>query len=112
MASNLEFVKYVCEQLEQAGEISYKMMFGEYGIYCNGKFVALICDNQFLVKKTKAGEELLPNGIEVPPYEGAKPCFLIEELEDKEFLSELIKKTWEELPMPKPKTPKKKKTAK
>lgn len=102
MASSLEFVEYVSEQIKGAGNITFKKMFGEYGLYCDGKYFALICDNQFFIKITKAGQELLPNGELAPPYNGAKPCFLIIELEDREFLAELITKTCAELPMPKP----------
>ena len=56
MASTVEFVEYVCDQISGAGSITYKKMFGEYGIYCNEKIIGLICDNQFFVKKTKIGE--------------------------------------------------------
>ena len=57
MASSVEFVEYVCGQAEGAGDVSYRKMFGEYGIYLDGKFIGVICDNQFFVKITKAGEE-------------------------------------------------------
>ena len=60
MASSVEFVEYVCGQAEGAGDVSYRKMFGEYGIYLDGKFIGVICDNQFFVKITKAGEEILP----------------------------------------------------
>lgn len=53
MASNIEFVEYVCDQLRGAGEISHKKMFGEYGIYMDGKFIAAVCDDQFLSKTPK-----------------------------------------------------------
>lgn len=104
MASTSEFVDYVCDQISLGGEISYKKMFGEYGIYCDGKIIGLICNNQFYLKKTKFGEEELGADVEeAPPYTGAKPQYVIESLDDKEFLGELIKGTTEELPMPKPK---------
>lgn len=102
MASKPEFVAYVCDQLRDAGEISYKKMFGEYGIYCDGKMVAMVCNDQFFVKKTKAGSEILPGCPEGQPYPGAKPCLLIEEPEDREVLARLLWATWEELPFPKP----------
>lgn len=60
MASSLDFVTYVCDQLSGAGNISYKRMFGEYGIYCNGKMFGSICDDQFFVKKTVAGTSFFP----------------------------------------------------
>lgn len=55
LASNLEFVEYVCAQISAAGDITYMKMFGEYGVYCDGKVIGVICDNQFFVKKTEAG---------------------------------------------------------
>ncbi len=69
MASSLEFVRYAAEQMCAAGEITYKKMFGEYGIYCNGKIVGLICENQLFIKITEAGRRLCPDYEEVPPYQ-------------------------------------------
>ena len=66
MASSVDFVEYVCGQISGAGNIAYKKMFGEYAVNCNGKVVGLICDNQFFVKKTAAGERLLPSVEEAP----------------------------------------------
>jgi TfoX/Sxy family transcriptional regulator of competence genes len=102
MASSLDFVEYVCGQISKAGNIAYKKMFGEYAIYCNGKVIGLICDNQFFVKKTPAGELLLQSGEEAPPYAGAKPHLVIDCLDDRELLADLISKTCDALPVPKP----------
>lgn len=105
MASSLEFVQYAAEQMREAGNITYRKMFGEYGVYCDGKIFALICDNQLFIKITKAGEEV-GIGLElekVPPYEGAKPYYLIEDLEERERLTEFVIATCKELPVPKPK---------
>ena len=108
MASDQEFVDFVIDQIENAGEITAKKMFGEYGIYADGKLFALICDNKLFVKPTKSGREFIGNVVESPPYEGAKPSFLIEEkIEDREWISELIRVTKKDLPMPKPKKRKK-----
>ena len=107
MASSQEFVNYVCEQLHLAGEISSRKMFGEYGIYVNGKFCAMICDNQFFVKVTDGGRRIVPDAPLIPPYKGAKPCLLVESLENCEMLANLLQKTCEELPAPKPRTRKK-----
>lgn len=109
MASSLEFMEYVFDQIKGIGEITYKKMFGEYCIYYKNKVVGLVCDNQFLIKKTLAGKEVLPNSEERPPYEGSKPCIIIENLEDRTMLKEIIIKTYEELPEPKPKKAKNKK---
>ncbi len=106
MASDLAFVEYVCEQICGAGEITYKKMFGEYGVYCNGKIIGVICDDQFFVKKTAAGAEILPDCPEAPPYEGAKPHFLIDNIDDRDLMARFISATYAELPAPKPKKPK------
>jgi TfoX/Sxy family transcriptional regulator of competence genes len=104
MASDLSFIDFVIEQIENAGEITYKKMFGEYGLYSDGKIIALVCDNQLFVKPTKAGRTYIENVIESPPYPGAKPYFLIEDqLENRGWISELIRITVDELPEPKPK---------
>jgi TfoX/Sxy family transcriptional regulator of competence genes len=108
MASDANFVEFVVGQIIAAGIIESKKMFGEYAIYCNGKVVALICDNQLFVKPTVSGRAFIGNVVETPAYIGAKPSFLIEEgLDDSEWLIELIKLTADELPAPNPKKPKK-----
>ncbi len=103
MASNLEFVEYVCDQISGAGTITFKKMFGEYGIYCNGKIIGLVCDNLFFVKKTTSGPLIINNIEEAAPYEGAKSYFLIENIDDKDLMTKFILATYEELPEPKPK---------
>lgn len=103
LASNLEFVEYVCNQISGAGNISYKKMFGDYGIYCNSKIIGVICENQFFVKKTAAGESLYPGFEEASPYSGAKLHFVMDCLDDKELMDRFIKATYDELPEPKKK---------
>lgn len=103
MASKSEFVQYIADQLSEAGLITYRKMFGDYGMYCDGKIFALICDDQFFVKITEAGKRLSPKQETAPPYEGAKPYFLVEDIDDKEFLVEFVKETCKELPTPKQK---------
>ena len=84
-------------------------MFGEYAIYCKDKVIALVCDDQLFVKPTKAGRSFIGNVVEAPAYPGAKPSFLIEDqIEDREWLGELIARTEQELPEPKPKKKRKK----
>jgi len=79
MASNQIFVDFVLKQIKNAGEITAKKMFGEYGIYADEKLFGLICDNKLFVKPTISGRAFIGNVVEAPPYEGAKPSFLIEE---------------------------------
>ena len=83
MASDVDFVRFVVDQIDASCDVSYRKMFGEYALYSRGKVVALICDNQLFVKPTEAGREFVGQVIESSPYPGAKPAFLIEdELED------------------------------
>jgi DNA transformation protein and related proteins len=97
-----------------AGTITSRPMFGEYGVYCDGKIVALICDDQLFVKPTAPGRMYAQPVDEAPPYTGAKMWFRIGEdrLEDIDWLSALIRMTGMALPAPKPKVAKKVKKAK
>ena len=107
MASDPEFVEYVCDQIGAAGRIAFRKMFGDYAIYCEGKVVALVCDNQFFVKPTAGGRSVIESVVEAPPYPGAKPHFLIgDRLDDREWISNLVRITERETPPPKPKKPK------
>lgn len=107
MASDQAFVEYVCDQISAAGAIAFRMMFGEYAIYCEGKIVALVCDNQLFVKPTAGGISFVERVAEASPYPGAKPHFLIgDELDDREWISKLIRMTQTELPIPKARKPK------
>jgi TfoX/Sxy family transcriptional regulator of competence genes len=104
MASEQSFVDYILEQTQNAGIITYKKMFGEYAIYCDAKVVGLVCDNQFFVKPTDKGRLFIKDVQEAPPYPGATLYFLIDDkLDDPEWISNLIKITAAELPLPKPK---------
>ncbi|MCI9602365.1 MAG: TfoX/Sxy family protein, partial [Lachnospiraceae bacterium] len=101
--SNLLTVPYVTEQMKDAGEITCRKMFGEYGVYCDGKIFALICDDQLFLKITKEGRKICPDLQEALPYEGAKPYFLVEELDDRELMTRLVQETVKALPEPKKK---------
>jgi TfoX/Sxy family transcriptional regulator of competence genes len=99
------------DQLSGAGKISFRKMFGEFAIYCDTKVVALICNNQLFVKATQAGRTFIGEPVEAPPYPGAKPSFLIEdEIENRDWLQKLVSLTASELPVSKPKKPKKSKS--
>jgi len=113
MTTDKEFMDFIVDQIDNAGKISYIKMFGEYGIYSDGKIFALVCDNKLFIKPTEGGRIFIKDIVEAPPYPGAKPKFLIEDkLEDREWLSELIRITVRELPEPKPKKKKTKKKKK
>lgn len=109
MATNKEFVDYLLEQLKMDEEVTVKKMFGEYGLYINGKIVGLICDNQVFVKPTVGGRTFIGEVTEAPAYPGAKNSFLVNDhIDDGEWLAELLRISWNELPEAKPKKPKKK----
>ena len=113
MSNDQDFIDFVVDQVENGCELSYRHMFGGTTLYLNGKVVALICDNQLFVKPTSAGREYIEAVVEAPPYPGAKNAFLIEdEIEDAEWLTELIVRTEKELPAPRPKKKRKKKGSK
>lgn len=104
MASDQNFVDFVIEQIKGAGDITAKKMFGEYGIYCDGKLFGVICDNKLFVKPTVEGRKFIGTPVESPAYEGAKPSFLVEDkIEDSEWVSELVRITLKDLPTPKAK---------
>jgi TfoX/Sxy family transcriptional regulator of competence genes len=104
MASDQNFVDFVVDQMADAESISQKKMFGEHAVYCNGKVVALICNNQLFVRPTEKGRTYIGNVVEAAPYPGARAHFLIEDaFEDRVWISGLIKLTAKELPIPKPK---------
>lgn len=105
MATDRSTVSFLMDQLSAAGDVSAKPMFGEYGVYCDGKMVALICDGQLFIKPTAGGKALAPELDEAPPYPGAKPCLLVDadRWDDRDWLADLIRITTVELPAPKPK---------
>ncbi len=109
MAQGLELVQYVIDQVDDSCKLTHRMMFGGCTLYLDGKVVALICDDQLFVKPTTAGREFIVNVVEAPAYPGAKNSFLIEDqIEDGEWLTNLLMVTAAELPVPKPRKKKKK----
>lgn len=110
MASSRDFVNFVIDQIENCGNIRSRMMFGEYAVYADNKIFGLICDNRLFIKPTEGGRAFLGDVTEAPAYPGAKPSFLIgDRLEDREWISNLVRITVKELPEPKPKRKKAKK---
>lgn len=105
MASAQSTVDFIVDQLGGTGVVSAKKMFGEYGLYLDSKLAALVCDNQLFIKPTAAGRQFIGTPTEAPPYPGAKPYFLIsgELWDDGVWMSQLVKITAAELPLPKKK---------
>ena len=103
MASSRQYLDYVLEQLSTLEEISYKEMMGEFIIYYKGKVVGGIYDDRFLVKQIKSSKKLMPDAPLELPYEGAREMFLVEDVDNKEFLNRLFNEMYDELPVPKKK---------
>jgi len=98
MASDQTFVDFITKHILLEA-VQARKMFGEYGLYAGGKFFGLVCDNKLYIKPTAAGLAFIGEVVEAAPYEGAKPAFLIEEkIEDREWLTELIRRSLSELP--------------
>ena len=93
MASHQDFVDYVAEQLREAGTIRSRKMFGEYGLYCDGVFFAVICDDQLFVKITPAGEAAFHHLPKAPPYEGAGDYIWVEDVDDRQTMTALARLT-------------------
>lgn len=103
MASSREYLDFVLEQLSGLDDVSYRAMMGEYIIYYQGKVIGGIYDDRFLVKQTKSARSLMPEASLELPYEGAKEMLLVDEVDNREFLSELFNAMVGELPAPKKK---------
>ena len=102
MAFSKEYLHFILEQLSDLDDISYRSMMGEYILYYRGKIVGGVYDDRLLVKKTKSALECMPAAVCDFPYEGAKEMLLVEEVDNKEFLTKLVEAMYDELPSPKP----------
>ena len=103
MASSEEYLEYILEQLSDLDGITHRKMMGEYIIYYRGKIIGGIYDDRFLVKPMKVAIAMLPDADMELPYEGAKEMLLVDNLEDRDFLKDLVEAMYEELPAPKKK---------
>ena len=103
MASSKEYLDFILEQLSALDDISYRAMMGEYIIYYRGRIVGGIYDDRFLVKPTKSAAAMMPNAVTELPYDGAKEMLLVDDVDNKEFLKELLEAMYPELPAPRKK---------
>ena len=103
MASSKRYRDFILEQLSGLDDVSYRAMMGEYIIYYRGKIVGGIYDDRFLVKPTKSAVAMMPDADLELPYEGAKEMLLVDNVENREFMRELIEAMYDELPAPKQK---------
>lgn len=98
MSCSPDFVQYIVDQASGAGEITVRKMMGDYCLYCNGVVVGLICDNTLYIKPTEAVRALLREVVLRTPYDGAKEHFVITDVDDKDYLAEIVKTTAANLP--------------
>ena len=103
MASSKEYRDFILEQLSELDDVTCRAMMGEYIIYYRSKIVGGIYDDRLLVKSTKSAVAMMPNADMELPYEGAKEMLLVDDVDNKEFLRELLEAMYEELPAPKKK---------
>ena len=103
MASSKSYLDFILEQLSELEDITYRAMMGEFIIYYRGKIVGGIYDDRFHVKLTQSAVSMMPNADRELPYEGAKEMLLVDNVENKEFLRELLEAVYDELPAPKKK---------
>lgn len=103
MASSKEYLSFVLEQLSKLDEITYRAMMGEYILYHHGKIFGGIYDNRLLVKPVQAARMLMPDAPLELPYEGAKEMLLVQQVDDRVFLRQLVEAMDPELPEPKKK---------
>ena len=101
MASSRQYLDYVLDQLSGLDGVSSRAMMGEFILYCQGKVVGGIYDDRLLVKPTASAARLLPQARLEPPYEGAKAMLLVDDVDDRELLCELMATVARELPWPK-----------
>lgn len=98
VTSSKEYLEYILEQLSELEDITHRAMMGEYIIYYRGKIIGGIYDDRFLVKPIKSAKAMMPDADMELPYEGAKEMILVDDIENKEFLKELMEAMYDELP--------------
>ena len=103
MASQQSSVDFICDQMADAGIITHRKMFGEYGLYCDGKFVGVICNDTLFLKVTEDARKFAPTLGLAPAYDGAKPSFCIPQdlLEDTKWLASFVRVVHDSLPVKK-----------
>ena len=103
MASSKAYLEFILEQLSYLDEITYRAMMGEYILYYRGRIIGGLYDDRLLVKPVQAAAARIANAVYETPYEGAKEMILVDNVEDKEFLADLLNAMYDELPLPKKK---------
>ena len=103
MATSKEYIAFILDQLSELDGITHKQMMGECIIYYHGKIAAYLCDDRLLVKTVPSAVKLMPDAKMEPPYDGAKEMILVENVDDRNFLTMLFESMYDELPEPRKK---------
>ncbi|HOI86005.1 MAG TPA: TfoX/Sxy family protein [Acholeplasmataceae bacterium] len=98
MATTVDFKDYIEDQVSVLGYVSFKKMFGEYGIFYKEKMVGVLADNKLFIKPTDEGKAMLEHVVMEKFYEQGKPYLLIEDTDDRDLIRKLILKTYDVLP--------------
>ncbi len=101
MATSIDYIEYVCEQIKEVGDVRYKKMFGEYMVYVNDKPVIIVCDNTPFVKQLDCIEELMKNADKGYPYNGAKEHYILD-IDNADFCRQIISTMEKVIQVPKP----------
>lgn len=101
MASSKDYLNYILDGLSELSDITYRQMMGEYIIYYKGKIAAYVCDDRLLVKDVPSALKYLKTIVYEKPYEGAKDMLLVEDIDDREYLTGLFEAIYDELTAPK-----------
>ena len=101
MASTKSYLDFILEQLSGLEEITFRPMMGEYILYYRGRVFGGIYDDRFLVKPVSSAKSLMPEAAYELPYEGAKEMLLVEDVDNRDFLTSLILAMYDQLPQPK-----------
>ena len=95
MATTKNYKDFILEQLNLLENITYKSMMGEYLLYYNGVLFGGIYDNRLLIKIVESNKKY--NMKESIPYEGAKSMYLVDDIENKELLKDIVLDTYIDL---------------
>lgn len=95
MATSPRTIDLLLERIAPAGRVTAKKMFGEYGLYCNDRFFAVVCDDTLFLKDTAQGREFAPKLKLGPPYPGAKPAIIVpaDRWDDEDWFIALVRLT-------------------
>lgn len=97
MTSSRNYLDFILDRLSDVDDVTYRPMMGEYILYFKGKVIGGIYDDRFLVKPTKSAKRLMPEAAYETPYAGAKDMLLVDNIDDSDFLRELLEALYADL---------------